>query len=265
MNPIYSLHQGSVPMLISMPHNGTEIPAELKARMTPAAHRVADTDWFLDRLYGFAKDLGCSMLNPRYSRYVIDLNRAPDGQILYAGANNTELCPTSTFAEEPIYQPGEQPDETEIAERVGKYWQSYHQAIIDELARIKAQHGYALLFEAHTIRSEVPRFFQGRLPDINFGNADGKSCLESLVKPLAHIDYAPYTQVLNGRFKGGYITRHYGQPERNVHALQLELSQITYLDEKTLQWHDNNASKIMPVLQRIVEVLLLVGNPALSK
>ncbi len=252
----FSLTQGRVPLLISMPHNGQQIPSDIAATMQPFALTVPDTDWYLDRLYGFAVDMGCSLINPVYSRYVIDLNRAPDGAILYAGANNTELCPTSAFDLRPLYREGKTPDEAEIARRIDLYWRPYHQALQNELARLKAQFGYAILFEAHSIKSHVPRFFEGRLPDINLGTADGVSCSTAMRDAFMAVDTGRYSKVLNGRFKGGYITRHYGKPSENVHSLQLELAQINYLNEDTFDWNDAEAKQVMPVLKNILQRLV---------
>ncbi|NQD38795.1 N-formylglutamate deformylase [Permianibacter sp. IMCC34836] len=259
MTATYTLTQGRLPLLISMPHNGQQIPADIAATMQPFATSVPDTDWFLDRLYGFSAELGVSVLNPFYSRYVIDLNRAPDGAVLYAGANNTELCPTSAFDLRPLYREGQQPNEAEIARRIERYWQLYHQALQQELARLKAKHGYAILFEAHSIRSQVPRFFDGQLPDINFGTADGASCAKAVEEAIMAVPTGRYRRVLNGRFKGGYITRHYGQPGQGVHALQLELAQLNYVDENTFIWRPEQAAQIQPVLWRILDALLNIA------
>lgn len=258
MTSVYSLKQGRVPLLISMPHNGQHIPADIAATMHPYASAVADTDWFLDRLYDFAEELGASVINPVHSRYVIDLNRPPDGTVLYAGANNTELCPTTGFDERPLYLPGKAPNEQEVARRIERYWRPYHNALNAELQRLKAQHGYALLFDAHSIKSQVPRFFEGRLPDINFGTADGKSAASVLEQAIMAVPTEPFTRVLNGRFKGGYITRNYGQPAQHIHALQLELSQITYMDEERFVWRPELAAEVQPVLRRVLQALLNV-------
>jgi N-formylglutamate deformylase len=260
MNPtIYSLHQGELPLLLSMPHNGTALPAALAARMTAVGRAVPDTDWLLDRLYDFAPALGVSVLNPLHSRYVIDLNRAPDGVVLYAGMSNTELCPTTSFDEEPLYPPGEAPNATEIGARIAQYWQPYHRAIETELARLVRAHGYAILFDAHSIQSRVPRFFDGTLPDINFGTAAGASASARLEETLSALDYGPHSHVFNGRFKGGYITRHYGAPQRGVHAIQLELAQCNYMEEATREWREDRAGAIKPLLKRIVEALLAIA------
>lgn len=252
----YTLRQGRLPLLISMPHNGQQIPVDIAATMQPHASAVPDTDWFLDQLYDFAGELGASTINPVYSRYVIDLNRPPDGAVLYAGANNTELCPTSGFDERPLYLPGKTPDEAEIARRIERYWRPYHQALNAELQRLKAQFGYALLFDAHSIKSQVPRFFDGRLPDINFGTADGKSAAPVLEQAIMAVPTESFSRVLNGRFKGGYITRHYGQPMQHIHALQLELSQITYMDEDTFTWQPALAAQVQPVLRAVLQSLV---------
>lgn len=254
----FEFKAGRAPLLISMPHNGTAIPEDIAAGMHDYAREALDTDWYMDRLYDFADEVGASVINPVHSRYVIDLNRPPDGAILYAGANNTELCPTSGFDLRPLYRDGCQPDEAEVARRIAAYWRPYHEQLAAELARIKAEHGYALLYDAHSIRSEVPRFFEGRLWDLNLGTADGTSCAPALQAQLAAVVSADagFSSVVNGRFKGGYITRHYGQPEQGVHAVQLELSQITYLDEDSHQWRADKAERIKLRLRALIEAML---------
>ena len=256
MSKSYTLIKGSVPLLISMPHNGEEIPADIAAVMTAKGHEIADTDWYMDRLYAFAKQLGAFILIPKYNRYVIDLNRDPEGVDLYPGANNTELCPTTAFDLSPLYQTGCVPTTEQIAERVKNYWQPYHQALATTMQAIKAEFGQAVLLEAHSIRSHVPRFFQGKLPDFNFGNADGKSCAPELMSALAGVDYAPYTMVCNGRFKGGYITRAFGKPSKGFHAIQLELSQYTYMDEQTMSYDENLAQQVQVKLTALVKTLI---------
>ncbi|SMF03057.1 N-formylglutamate deformylase [Pseudogulbenkiania subflava] len=257
--PIYTLHRGSAPLLISMPHVGTELPAELTGRLAPVAAELDDTDWHLPRLYDFAVALGASILIPRYSRYVVDLNRPPDNANLYPGQDTTGLCPVDTFAKVPLYRAGEEPDGAEIERRVERYWHPYHQALQDELARIKAEHGVALLWEAHSIRSEVPRFFEGKLPDFNLGSASGASCGAGLGERLLAVaqGFPAYSAVLNGRFKGGYITRAYGQPADGVHAIQLELSLATYMEEQAPYAYDEvRAARVQPVLRALLASLL---------
>jgi N-formylglutamate deformylase len=255
----FNFTQGSTPLLLSMPHNGTAIPDDIAVRMSDQARTVPDTDWHLDRLYDFAGGLGAGILRPFYSRYVVDLNRDPDGQPLYPGASNTELCPLSCFDESPIYLDSKAPDEDEVAERIERYWRPYHLKLESELARLRSVHGVALLFEAHSIRSEVPRFFEGRLPDLNLGTADGASCDAALEKRLRDVltSVKDYTFAVNGRFKGGYNTRNYGAPGENMHAVQLEQAQISYMEETHPFAYDvERAKRIKPVLTQLLETLL---------
>ena len=256
---VFTLTPGGTPLLISMPHTATGVPPELAARMTAAGRLLPDTDWHIDRLYGFASELRAGVIRPEMSRYVIDLNRAPDGRALYADAKNTELCPTSTFAEQPIWQPGEEPDEAEIARRRERYWRPYHDALSTELRRLKDRHGLVLLWDAHSIRSHVPRFFEGRLPDLNFGTAGGVSTSPELIGRLMEIagNAAPYSAVLDGRFKGGFITRAYGRPGEGVHAVQLELAQIAYMEEDPpYAYRADLAETLQPVLRRILAAMM---------
>jgi N-formylglutamate deformylase len=255
----FSLRRGTAPLLVSMPHVGTFLPPELAARMTTAALAVPDTDWHVDRLYDFLGDLDASVLRPTHSRYVVDLNRPPDGAALYPGQDTTALVPIDTFAREPIYRAGETPDEREIAARIARRWRPYHDALRGELDRIRSLHGYALLWDAHSIASELPRFFSGRLPDLNFGTASGASCapgIEAAVFAEAG-RAAGYSAVLNGRFKGGYITRAYGRPAERVHAIQLELSQRTYMNEPPpFEFREDLAGRLRPWLRRFLEAFL---------
>ncbi|MGB1237714.1 MAG: N-formylglutamate deformylase [Pseudomonadales bacterium] len=248
--------EGSTPVLISMPHNGTALAPEIEPKLTPTAREVPDTDWAIDVLYDFAEQLGVHTLQPTYNRIVIDLNRDPQGVNLYPGAQSTELCPTSCFDFSDIYRQGMAPDAHEVARRVQTYWQPYHSTLALKLEQIRAEHGIAILLDAHSIRSQVARFFEGELPDFNFGTADGSSCSDALQTHLAAFDSAPYSQVSNGRFKGGYITRAYGQPQNNIHAVQLELSQRTYMNSTQQTYDEANAAQVKPVLRRFVEHLL---------
>ncbi|NMM02620.1 N-formylglutamate deformylase [Paraburkholderia sp. RP-4-7] len=257
--PVLSLHQGSLPLLISIPHLGTQIPADIAATMTPVAQRTDDCDWHLDRLYAFARRMGASILAPTYARYVIDLNRPPDGANLYPGQDTTGLLPVDTFDKEPLYLEGHLPTDAEVARRRDAYWKPYHDALAGELAALKAKHGKVLLWEAHSIRSHVPRFFEGRLPDFNFGTSNGASAVAGLGEELAAVveRHGGYSAVSNGRFKGGYITRQYGQPSQGVHAVQLELSQITYMEEQMPYAYDERlAVKVEPLLEELVATAL---------
>jgi N-formylglutamate deformylase len=254
----FALHRGTAPLLVSLPHDGTEIPDAIAARLTPSARRVPDTDWHVSRLYAFARELGASMIVPRYSRYVVDLNRPPDNASLYPGQNTTGLCPIVQFSGDPVYQAGAEPSNAEIAERIGAYWRPYHEALAAELARIRAAHGRVVLWEGHSIRSVVPFLFEGELPDFNLGTAGGTSCSAALQSRLEAILAAAreHTHVVNGRFKGGYITRHYGEPKQDIEAVQLELAQRNYMDEDTFGYLDEIAAKTQRVLRALLEACL---------
>jgi N-formylglutamate deformylase len=251
----FSLHRGDTPLLVSLPHDGSILPDDLSARMTPSARHVPDTDWHVSRLYAFARELGASMLVPVYSRYVVDLNRPSDNASLYPGRNTTGLCPIVQFSGEPIYQAGEEPQAGEIAERVEAYWKPYHAALAAEIARLHARHGRVVVWEGHSIRSVVPFLFDGRLPDFNLGTADGASCSRDLQDRLAGVLTAQreHSHIVNGRFKGGYITRHYGRPEEGVEAVQLELAQHTYMDESTFDYQPLAAAPTQAVIRQLLE------------
>lgn len=257
--PLWKLQRGWSPLLINVPHAGTLIPASLAGRLTPAALAVPDTDWQVDRLYVPAIQQGASLMVATHSRIVVDLNRDPSGAALYPGASNTELCPTSTFDDRPHYLDGEVPDGHEIEARRRQYWQPYHDRLAEEIEAIRARHGYCILLDGHSIRSRVPRFFEGRLPDFNLGTAEGASCSASLAsRVFSVLSEAPgFTAVHNGRFKGGYITRHYGEPARGVHALQIEKAQAAYMNEDQPGVHDAPAAApLRAVLARVVAALL---------
>jgi N-formylglutamate deformylase len=254
----FTLHQGSTPLVISIPHVGTLIPDDQRERYVPRALEVEDTDWFLDRLYAFAADLGATMLVPRESRYLIDLNRPRENTPMYAGSNNTELCPTRFFTGEPLYREGRVPEAAEIARRVSAYWQPYHDALGAELERVRAAHGHAVLFDAHSIKSELPWLFDGTLPHLNLGTVEGRSCAPSLRSALGAVLAAQdrYSHVVDGRFKGGHITRAFGRPSEGVHAVQLEMCWRTYMDEDPRGWNDARAAEATPLLTRLVRTMV---------
>ncbi|MFG5776436.1 N-formylglutamate deformylase [Comamonas sp. J-3] len=260
--PAFEFRQGTAPLLISFPHVGTYVPPALAERFTPEAREVHDTDWHLPILYAFAQEIGASTLVATHSRFVVDMNRPPDGASLYPGQSVTGLCPTDTFADTPIYRSPElAPDDAEIAQRRDIVWKPYHEQLAAELARIKAQHGVAGLWDAHSIQSVLPRFFEGKLPDLNLGTNKGASCGaglgEALLAEAQKSAADGFTAVLNGRFQGGYITRHYGQPEQNVHAIQLEMTQSSYMQEHMpFDYLPEVAAKIQPHVRRMVETLL---------
>ena len=258
MTAVFSLHRGTAPLLVSLPHDGTAVPADILSRLTPSARRVPDTDWHVSRLYAFALGLGASVLVPAHSRYVIDLNRGEDDVSLYPGQNTTGLCPIVQFSGEPVYLDGETPSPDEVRARVETFWRPYHSALRSELDRIHALHGRAVLWEGHSIRGELPFLFEGCLPDLNLGTANGHSCSPALQARLESVlaDATDYSHVANGRFKGGYITRHYGDPGQGIDAVQLEISQRCYMDEDTFEWNEGKARRLQHVLRALLEIAL---------
>ena len=250
----FEFNQGSIPLLVSMPHVGTDIPDDLAARLQPCAQSRADTDWHLKELYGFLGEMGASTIAARWSRYVIDLNRPPEDTNLYPGLSTTGLCPVDTFASEALYRDGDAPDQHEVHGRLVRYWQPYHDALRAELDRLLALHGRVVLWDAHSIASVVPRFFEGRLPDLNFGTAGGTTCDPAMEHAVIDVARAQtdFTVAVNGRFKGGHITRHYGQPAANVHAIQLEMCQCLYMDESApFAYRPDLAGKVQPLLRQL--------------
>ncbi len=252
----YQFRMGTAPILISIPHHGSKIPEELAEQMTADGRTSRDTDWFLERLYDLEETREASWLVAEYSRYVIDLNRPSSNESLYPGQTTTGLIPETCFDGSPIYS-GAIPDANERDRRVRLYWQPYHQELQRELDRLVSQHGIAVLIEAHSIASVVPRLFDGVLPDFNLGTSRGESCGRELEQEIVSVlDGQPnFTYVVNGRFIGGYITRHFGKPDHGVHAIQIELSQATYLDETTLVWDDTRATRVQPVFRKIFSVV----------
>jgi N-formylglutamate deformylase len=231
----FDFNAGILPILVSMPHAGERLPDDVAARMTPCALGMADTDWHLPRLYDFVSAMGASTIAAHQSRYLIDLNRPPEDSNLYPGMDTTGLCPLDTFTREPLYRDGMAPDAAEVARRLQRYWQPYHDQLRRELDRLLFLHGAVVLWEAHSIASRVPRFFDGRLPDLNFGTADGASCGAGLAEAVMAQVPGRFSTALNGRFKGGYITRRYGEPARGVHAIQLEMCQCLYMNEPGME------------------------------
>lgn len=262
----YTLHEGTAPLLVSLPHDGTELPAAIAARVTEAGRRVPDTDWHVGKLYDFASELGASVIAPRWSRYVVDLNRDPEGQALYPGRSETSLVPVTTFAGDPIYRDGDEPGAKEVALRRGMYWQPYHDALQAELERMLQRHPRVVLWDGHSIRSRVPMFFDGQLPDFNLGTAEGASCSPALQERLAGVlreraAGKPYSHIVNGRFKGGYITRHYGRPEAGVEAVQLELAQYTYMDEDSFEYLPARAAPVQAITRELLQACLAHTDP----
>jgi len=258
MPDIFEYARGNSPLLVSFPHDGTRIPPELISRFSESGKSNVDCDWFISDLYAFISALDISFIKPAYSRYVVDLNRSPEGEALYPGRMETTICPLTTFSGDPVYLPGNEPDKNEIQSRIDTYWQPYHRHIRDELERLRTIHGKAVLWDAHSIASELPRLFNGQLPDLNFGTADGASCQPQVIEKVTMLakQHSDYSVVLNGRFKGGYITRHYGEAENNVNAIQLEINQSNYLAKtNTPQIGREKAQQLSQLLQQFIQLL----------
>jgi N-formylglutamate deformylase len=255
---LWNLYRGDAPLVVNVPHAGTHLPDAIALRLTAEAGPLPDTDWHVGELYRFAVATGATVMIATHSRYVVDLNRDPGGAALYPGADNTELCPASTFGGAPLYVAGEAPAEREIVARRHTFFDPYHARLAAEIERLRERHGYVILLDGHSIRANVPRFFAGRLPDLNLGTADGESCAVELQALAAAIlgQARGFSHVVNGRFKGGYVTRHYGAPERHVHALQLEIAQACYMDEAApFRYDPARAAPLCAVLERLVIAL----------
>ncbi len=255
---IFSLHRGHTPLLVSLPHDGTALPDDIPARLTDDARRVPDTDWHVSKLYAFARELGASMIVPTHSRYVVDLNRSSDDVSLYPGQNTTGLCPTVQFSGAPVYRDGMLPDAAEVTRRVDTFWRPYHEALSAELQRIHALHGRVLLWEGHSIRGDVPFLFDGTLPDLNLGTASGNSCAADTQQRIedALAAQSDYDFVVNGRFKGGFITRNYGDPAKGINAVQLEISQRNYMDESSFEYHETKAARLQTTIANLIDAAL---------
>ena len=266
------VERGDAPLVLSIPHSGTRLPDGIRSRLASDWVALKDTDWYVDQLYSFARQLGATVIRTLVSRTVIDVNRDPEGRSLYPGQATTELCPTTTFDGEPLYRHGETPpDEQEIAARRLQYYAPYHSAIGHEIARLRRNHGKVALYDAHSIRSVVPRLFEGTLPVFNLGTNTGRSCAPELRHTLEAIcGSSGLPTVVDGRFKGGYITRHYGQPDTGVHAVQLELAMRGYLDEPAGVLEERNwppaydpgrAARLIATLREVVGACLSYAKP----
>jgi len=228
-----TVKRGQAPLIVSFPHTGTTLPAEYEERLVSPWLTRKDADWWIDKLYDFARELDATVIHTAISRTVIDVNRDPSGVSLYPGQATTELCPTTTFDGEPLYKTGREPAPDEIAARRTRFFDPYHAALSEEIARLRGIHAHVVLYDCHSIRSVIPRLFEGELPVFNIGTNSGASCAPELEKSVQRICAAlPFSHALNGRFKGGYITRHHGNPANGVHAVQMELSCRGYMHEK---------------------------------
>ena len=256
MTAVFTFQRGTTPILVSVPHAGTCILPAISKGMRWVGRQLEDTDWFVDRLYAWVADLGAGLLVANYSRYVIDLNRPANDDSLY-DSPVPGLVPQNSFNGEPLYREGMQPGQSEIALRLEGFWRPYHLKLAEELDDLKKRYGYAILLDAHSIRSKVP-LFEGRLPDLNLGTFNGNSAHPCLIaKAYQALQNDPArTTVLDGRFQGGYITRHYGQPHSGIHALQLEMAQSVYMREQSREYDQERASTVVPVLQHFLNALL---------
>ncbi|GDX06591.1 N-formylglutamate deformylase [Buttiauxella sp. A111] len=258
MTTPFNFSRGKLPILISIPHAGTALTPEVESALSEAAMPLPDTDWHIPKLYEFATSLGGSVIIGNYSRMVIDLNRPADDKPLYTTAT-TGLYPETLFDGTPVFIPGKEPSQEQRKAVLDTIWQPYHLQLQTELERMKAEHGYALLFDAHSIASQIPRLFEGKLPDLNFGTNGGKSCDELIEEHLVACaaSQKQFSWVANGRFKGGYITRAYGQPAQGIHAVQLELAQCNYMDEQApFTWRSDRAEKLQPLLEQLIRSML---------
>ncbi|RXT53209.1 N-formylglutamate deformylase [Bosea sp. Tri-44] len=254
---IVSVTRGSSPLVLSMPHLGTGLPDEVATQLDARGKLVEDTDWHMRQLYGFAERFQPSIVEAQLSRFVIDLNRDPAGVSLYPGQATTELVPTTTFDGAPIWQTA--PDEAEITRRREAYFKPYHAALAAEIAHAKAQHGFCLLWDCHSIKSVIPRLFPGTLPTLNLGTNSGASAAPSVeAAAAAAMAGSAFSQVVNGRFKGGWITRHYGRPAERVHALQMEIALSAYLDDEAAPWTfaPAKAASLQATLSAMIEAAL---------
>lgn len=254
--PWLTVKRGAAPLLVSFPHTGLDIPSDCAAPLVSAELARHDADWHIDKLYGFAADLGATIVHTALSRTVIDVNRDPSGASLYPGQATTGLVPMETFDGRPLYGVGEAPGTEEIERRKRRYFAPYHAALADELKRLRAEHPGVVLYDCHSIRSEIPRLFPGELPVFNIGTNDGKSCAPVLTEQVAAICRSTrWPHVVNGRFKGGWITRTYGRPAEGIHALQMELAYRGYLPDETVppRWDPDFAQPIQRTLRAVLD------------
>ncbi|WP_425046386.1 N-formylglutamate deformylase [Primorskyibacter sp. S87] len=255
---VVSVTRRDGPIVLGRPHGGTWLPDELLDRLTPRGQGLADTDWHINRLYDGLLE-GATVVQSNVHRYAIDANRDPAGVSLYPGQNTTTLCPLTDFDGVPIWKEGQTPSEDEILSRRDAYHVPYHAALGAELERVRALHGVAILFDCHSIRSEIPFLFEGRLPVFSIGTNGGETCAPAIETITADLCRSAkgYDCVLNGRFKGGWTTRHYGRPQDGIHAIQMELAQRAYLSSEAPPWafDDRKATRLRAHLGAILAAL----------
>ena len=254
MTEVFDFHEGSSSLLVSIPHDGRLLAPGQAERMTEAGRALSDTDWHVRELYSFVADLGASVIAANYSRYVVDLNRPSSDEALYEDQLASGLCPHKTFAGKDIYLGGETVNAEEQAARIPVYWQPYQDKISETLDNIRERNGFALLWDAHSIASEVPLLFDGMLPDLNIGTNGNLSCATAITTAVSAAAAAsPYSSVVNGRFRGGFITRSHGAPANDIHAMQLELTQHNYMDEKNLSYDAGRAVRLVDTIRNMLQ------------
>ncbi len=255
MTPV-AVFEGDSPIVLGLPHAGTFVPDDIRARLNPRGRELADTDWHVDRLYDGVFPQA-STVRASFHRYVIDANRDPAGHSLYPGQNTTGLVPLTDFDGQDIWT--SPPDAADVERRRRQFHAPYHAALADQLARVRARHGVAILFDCHSIRSNIAFLFDGTLPDFNIGTNQGQTCAPTLQAAVCDIaQSAPgFSTTVNGRFKGGWTTRHYGQPHQGIHAIQMELAQSTYLQTQTPPWQfdTEKAARLRPILATLLTTL----------
>lgn len=265
MSEIFDLKRGGSPLILSIPHCGRALAPGLAERLTPAGQSLIDTDWWLEQLYDFGAALDATVISAKFSRYVIDLNRDPSGASLYPGQATTELIPTTTFDGEPLYRRGQELSPSEIEDRKRHYFEPYHAALAAEIARVKSSQGIVLLYDCHSIRSVIPRLFEGELPVLNLGTNSGASCDPTLQAEIVRTleEATAFSHIVNGRFKGGWITRHHGRPAENVHAVQMELACRAYMQEEApFAYDEAKAPAIRMVLLAVLMRMLRFATQA---
>ncbi len=260
------VHGGHLPLIVSFPHTGIEIPVDIEGRIASPWLARKDADWWVHRLYDFASKMGATTVRTAISRTVIDVNRDPEQVPLYAGVFSTGLCPLTTFDGEPLYRAGAEPDGEQIQRRRAMFFDPYHAALSAELRRLRDLHPRVVLYDAHSIRSRVPRLFDGLLPNFNIGTYEGRSCDRQLALLVEQAcEHPSFTQVTNGRFKGGWTTRHYGQPQQGLHAIQMELACRSYMNEPSeplsaMNWPQpfvpRRAAAVREILARVLQACL---------
>jgi formiminoglutamase len=261
--PWLDCHRGTSPLLLSIPHTGVEIPGEIADGLASPWLARMDTDWHVEQLYKIATSLGATVLRTRMSRTVIDVNRDPTGASLYPGLATTELCPTTTFDGRPLYLAGREPTRAEIERRRRAWFDPYHASLAAEIRRLRELHSRVVVYDCHAIRSVIPRLFEGELPHFNIGTNGGRSCDFQLSSDLEFIIvWSRFSQVTDGRFRGGFITRHYGRPNKGIHAIQMELAMRGYLEEPMFRpteanWPPAYDSEFAKPLLRVLAIVLL--------